>query len=355
MILQRYILRELVLAFLFSFAVVMAVFFVGLMFQAFRTYEGLGFDLLVRAAPQAAGSASSWALLLATCPTITVVYGRMAAENEIDAMRMSGVPTGRVVAPALLLGLGLSAMGYVINEYVSPAAHYGRRLAVRESILLVLKIPPPGVQRFPIGPYRLSYVDYQNGRMIKPYLRKLDGAGNVEFECQATWGVAVVAEGKPPRLVMYQCEVTRDAGQGRKETLRFESEFPIDLEIEDIARAEKRPDDMREGELWSYLARTSQRHKRGAILTEIHTRYAKSLSPLYLVLVALPIGVFVKRGSRLAGLGASLPPLILYFIAYFVFQGMGDKGRAHPVVAAYAPGAIMALLAAGLLWRMYRR
>ena len=66
MILQRYILRELVVAFSFAFSVVMAVSLVGTMFQVFRAFEGLGWTLLLQVGPLAAGYVAPYALLVAS-------------------------------------------------------------------------------------------------------------------------------------------------------------------------------------------------------------------------------------------------------------------------------------------------
>ena len=94
---------------------------------------------------------------------------------------------------------------------------------------------------------------------------------------------------------------------------------------------------------------------RNQILMILHTRYASSLAPMLLVLVAMPIGILVQRGSRLAGLGAALPPLLIYFVSYFIFQGLGDKSRVHPILAAYAPDLFLGALAYLLLWGISRK
>ena len=67
-----------------------------------------------------------------------------------------------------------------------------------------------------------------------------------------------------------------------------------------------------------------------------------------------PIGIWVRKGSRLAGLGAALPPLLFYFTSFFVTQGMGEKGKMSPALAAWLPDAGLALLAIVLLWRSRR-
>ncbi len=354
MILQRYILKDLLLNFLFSFVVVMSLGLVGMIFQGLRAFEGLGLDLLTRLTPIAAGSLAPWALLLSSCAATTLVYGRLAAENEINAMRMSGIHANRMMAPAFLFCLLLSAASYALNEYAAPAAHFGRRLLVRETVLTILRLPPPGRQRFTLGKYTLSYADYQNGRMERPYLLAF-GPGGLEAEYRAVSGTVAVEPGKEPRIVLSRCSYTRHDEKGNKIEGTADSDLTIPLEIEDITRADKRPDDMSQEELRDLARQTPEPKRRAAALTAYHTRYARALAPMFLVLVSVPIGIFVKRASRMAGLGAALPPLIVYFISFFLFQGMGEKNRLDPVLSAWAPDAILLALAAVLIVGVYRK
>jgi len=353
MILQRYILKELLTSFLFAFATILAVCLLGTLFQVFRSLEGLGFDLLLRVTPMATGYVAPWAMAVASCTSATLVYGRLAAENEIDAMRMSGVHTARIVTPAVFFGIILIFAAYGINEHAAPAAHFARRKMIRESVLTLLRLPPPGNQRFTIGPYKLSYVDYRNGRMERPYLMRFDRHGLAE-EFRAASG-RVDLSGPLPQIIMSRPTMTRIDPSGKVSNATAGNDFPVPLEIEDIYEIQKRLDDMSLRELWETYWRTAEKPRRSAILTTIHTRYAQSLAPLFLVLVAMPIGIYVKRGSRLAGLGAALPPLLIYFVLYFVFQGMGDKDRVPPVVAAYAPDACLMTVSLVLLGTVFRR
>ena len=88
-----------------------------------------------------------------------------------------------------------------------------------------------------------------------------------------------------------------------------------------------------------------------------HQRLAEPAQVREQRLVELPaeVGILVRRGSRLAGLGAALPPLLVYFVCYFVFQGLGDKNRISPLLAAYAPDLFLSVLAFFLLWGITRR
>lgn len=354
MILQRYVLRELSVSFAFTALSVMAVCLLGTMFQLLRAFEGLGLELLLRIAPVASGYVAPWALLVASCTAATLVYGRMAADNEVDAMRLSGVHTGRILSPAIFFGLVLCGLSWIVHEHAAPAAHYARRRLVRESVVALLKLPPPGPQRFSIGPYKLSYADYREGRMERPALVKYNRDGR-EVEYYALQGRIQIEEGRPPRLVLSRPTARHHDAGGNVAQITADGDVPVDLEIAEVYQTDKGPDDMTRLELWDFHARVSDPRKRRAALLTLHSRTAQAAAPLLLVLVAVPIGILVKRGSRLAGLGAALPPLILYFVAFFVFQGIGDKGRIPPAAAAWAPNGILLAVALALLAGVFRK
>jgi len=142
--------------------------------------------------------------------------------------------------------------------------------------------------------------------------------------------------------------------KGQQEQFSAGNDVMIPIPPEEMNVPRQLPDKPSE-ELWELYFKSKDRAFRNQILLILHTRYASSLAPLLLVLVAMPIGILVQRGSRLAGLGASLPPLLLYFVFYFVFQGLGDKSRVSPLLAAYAPDLFLSALASLLLWRIAQR
>lgn len=354
MILQRYIFRELLASFLFAFTVVLSVCLVGTMFQVFRTFPGLGIEIVLKTLPLATGSMATWVILAASCTSSTLVYARLAAENEITAMQTCGIHLWRIVSPALLLGLLLVGAAYPLNESVIPTFRHKRRQAFRESTLHALKNPPPGNQDFKIGPYRITYTDFRDGIMVSPTVTMTDGVTLVR-EYFAKSGL-VRAEGASLQVVLTQPWGWKlNDKTGRREEFSAGSDFPVDIPTDEPEKAQRQLQDQPSEELWSKYFATKERSVRNPILLILHTRYASSLTPMLLVLVAMPIGMLVRRGSRLAGLGAAIPPLLIYFVSYFIFQGLGDKSRVPPLLAAYAPDLFLGGIAILLLWGASRR
>lgn len=355
MILQRYILRELIGSFVFTFIIVLSVCLVGTMFQVFRTFPGLGLDIVLKTLPLATGAMATWVMLAASCTSSTLVYARLSAENEITAMRTCGIHTWRIVSPAVLLGLLLVGAAYPLNEYVVPTARHNRRVAFRESTLHALKSPPPGNQDFKIGPYRITYTDFKDGVMVNPTVTMTVGITLVR-EYFAKTGL-VRTDGASVQVVLSQPWGWKlNEKTGRREEFSAGSDFPVDIPTtEEPEKVARQLLDQPSVDLWPKYFAAKDRAARNPILLILHTRYASSLAPMLLVLVAMPIGVLVRRGSRLAGLGAALPPLLIYFVSYFIFQGLGEKSRVHPLLAAYAPDLFLGVLALLLLWGVSRK
>jgi len=318
MILERYIFRELVGSFLFAFFAVLMVCLVGTMFQVFRTFPGLGFTILAQALPLATGAMASWVMLVATSTSSTLVYARLSAENEIMAMRACGIHTARIIAPALLFGLILVCVSYPLNEYVIPWTRHARRMAFRQSTIQALKFPPAGKQDFYIGSLRLTYTDYISGRMVNPTITKLNKEQVVVMDYYAPNG-RIVADDGPLRVIMSKPNYWTLDKNGRQEHFSAGSDVSVEIPLEEFESAQPQDVDQSDEILWDKIAAARDRRTRNPLMLILHSRYASSLAPLLLVMVAVPIGILVRRGSRLAGLGAALPPLLIYLVSYFAF------------------------------------
>ncbi|HEY3226266.1 MAG TPA: LptF/LptG family permease, partial [Planctomycetota bacterium] len=181
MILQRYIFRELVFTFAVAFAILVTVCAVGLIFNMFRTYEGVTLSFIFDALPMAFSFMAPWALLVASTLTATMVYGRLAAENEIDAMRTSGIHIGRIFAPAFLFAVFVFIFAFLVHHELGPRAKYKKRDIVGDTVIEVLRHPPPGQTNVKISnAFRLSYLEAAEGILKQPTLASFDSEGNLK-------------------------------------------------------------------------------------------------------------------------------------------------------------------------------
>lgn len=354
MILQRYVLRELALHFVFVAAAVTGVLLLAAFIQIARTFEGVSLELLVQAMPIFLGFMAPWALQVAAAASTTLVYGRLAADHEIDAMRLAGIPPWRILLPALVFGAVLSGGSWLLAEHTTPYVRQLRRESIRQSVLQILRDPPPGPQMFTIGAYRLSYHDFRAGRMERPALLHFQGE-RLAFEYYAPEGRVHVQEGGRTTVVLSRPRYVQMEPGGTEHRFRAESDVPVTLELDLLTRSTPWLGDW-PGELIRERIRTSRDPQELHLLrVYLHARWAEAAAPPLLVLVCMGAGIAVRRGSRLAGLGAALPPLLLHIALTMFFHGLGMKERVDPRVAEWTANALMGLLAAGFLATLWRR
>ena len=121
--LDRYILKQLITVTLLG---VMSLTLLMLLGQLFKELHSLlvesgapatiVVDFILQVIPFSLTFTVPWGFLTA----VLLVYGRLAADNELTSMRMAGLSLWRLSMPAIGLGVALSALCYYINIEVAP-------------------------------------------------------------------------------------------------------------------------------------------------------------------------------------------------------------------------------------------
>lgn len=121
--LDRYILRQLISV---TFLGVLSLTLLMLLGQLFKELHSLlvesgapptiVVDFILQVIPFSLTFTVPWGFLTA----VLLVYGRLAADNELTSMRMAGLSLWRLSVPAIGLGIALSALCYYINIDVAP-------------------------------------------------------------------------------------------------------------------------------------------------------------------------------------------------------------------------------------------
>jgi lipopolysaccharide export system permease protein len=107
-IFQRMILWELLKVFLMSLVAITGILLMaGIVAEAQQ--HGLGPGQLLEAIPLLIPSTLPYTIPTTTLFACCVVYGRLAADNEILAIKAAGINLIKVVTPALLLGVVMTA------------------------------------------------------------------------------------------------------------------------------------------------------------------------------------------------------------------------------------------------------
>src|SRR5262245_33224192 len=172
--------------------------------------------------------------LFATC----VVYGRLAADNEILAIRASGINLTKVVWPAVLIGLLTSAGTMSLYYRAIPYTHHLMRsmfLADVEELLYAL-LKKHGQVTHPQFDYSMFVKGVQGRRLISPTFKHRDAHGETDIAAQAQEAELRVDMKKRILLVrMYRGEVW-----SKKETHLYFQQKDFEVELPDDFFSEHR-------------------------------------------------------------------------------------------------------------------
>jgi lipopolysaccharide export system permease protein len=169
-LLERYVLREHLLPFLLGFGVVTLAIILDFLFDYLDLIVGKGIPPLIVA--KLFLLALGWITVLSfPCGVLVaclMTFGRMSQDNEIVALRASGVNLGRVLAPVLgaatVLAIGLS----LFNNFVLPETNHAfasLSLAIHRKAPTAVIRPGVFIDDFPDKSLLVGTVDDRSGRL----------------------------------------------------------------------------------------------------------------------------------------------------------------------------------------------
>ncbi|GAI79510.1 unnamed protein product, partial [marine sediment metagenome] len=88
---------------------------------------------------------------------------------------------------------------------------------------------------------------------------------------------------------------------------------------------------------------------------DLYMKYSVPFSGLIFVLLGVPLGLRVKRGSKATGIIISIVLVFIYYISVSTIRSFGRGGIIFPVLAAWLPNIIFAILGTILIFRAEKK
>ena len=129
-LLTRYILKQLFMPFIFSLLIIVFVLFTQFLLRAIDRFIGKGLDLgtIFEYLFLNLGWISALAVPMAVLVAALMAFGQFSEDNEITAMRSSGISFTTIVLPAITMGLLISITLILFNAFVMPEMNFKARM-----------------------------------------------------------------------------------------------------------------------------------------------------------------------------------------------------------------------------------
>ncbi|MEE9189475.1 MAG: LptF/LptG family permease [Candidatus Neomarinimicrobiota bacterium] len=129
-LLTRYMVKELFLPFIFSLLVIIFVLFIQFLLRAIDRFLGKGLDVVTILEYLFLNLA--WIIALAVPMAVLIAtlmsFGRLSEDNEITAMRTSGISFLTIIRPALMFGLIICLGLIYFNNFILPEMNFHARM-----------------------------------------------------------------------------------------------------------------------------------------------------------------------------------------------------------------------------------
>ena len=346
-ILPLYVVKEFLLTLPLSFLVFSFIFFVGRLPQLVGVVIDGGGGVLFRLLIYVFTFSLPYSLPIAILTATLMVAGRFSGDNEFLAAAASGIRAWRpfilIFAVSFLFSLFLLYFG----NNISPLAKYRfedtiHTLAEKKPHLLFEE--RAFIKGFTGYRFFIEQVDGEKLRGV--YVWQLRGdkfpviifarRGRMTFDVGGERIILLLFDGVKEEVVTVDL---RDYRRSKFEEYQFSILLPQTIER-----------GRRIGEMTLRELRDEVRALKGRgiyiLFAEINERAALAFTPLVFVLIGIPLGVFIKKGSRSVGFGLSILVVIAYYIMMMFFGALGRGGALPIVVAMWLPGGLLA--AAGI-------
>lgn len=367
-ILHKYITRQALITLFITLAVFTFVLLLARMLKQLSDMlvnRQVGLDAIVQFVVLATPAVLSLSLPMAMLATALLVFGRLSADNEITAMRASGVGLGWAMAPVILLATLMTGCSLYVNATLSPRCKFAlKTLFVRLGSEQPMALLDEGVYMKDFPGFVL-YVGSKKDNLIQDVIvYTLDSNGNVISSLRARNGI-VTPKPEARKLLLDLYDVRGDLRDPQDPTnirkIRTDTtarRYPVELDLGMALRqaaAAKKIGDLEWPELLAEIGvLRGQGIYPAAALMEAHQRVAAAVACIAFTLVGIPLGLKTSRRETSIGIALSLGLALAFYLVVVLANTLKSYPHLYPEAILWLPNLGFQLIGLWLLWRVTR-
>lgn len=341
-ILRRHLLSEFLTFFLYTTGGLLVIFMIG---RGFIQMADLIFNknvdvvLVVKLLFFSLPFILIFIMPMAVLVSCLLTFGKFSHDNEIMAMRASGVSLLKTVAPVFLVGVTLSLFSFLLADRLASESHFTYR-----RILMQIGMESPAaaleegtfIKRFKNFVIFIYEIDGYKLRGIRIY-QPQDGKPTRTIVAQKG---EIVTDPNTNTILLKLIHGTTDEPDPKDPSKLYKLNFrtydlPLNTGLVDPEQLGKKPKEMTMRELRNEIVKLGEAGIKATypLAAEIHNKIALALSILVFLLVGIPLGIRTRRADKSISFGISLVLMTLYWVLLIGGKAIAQKGLANPFVS----------------------
>jgi lipopolysaccharide export system permease protein len=392
-ILSRYIVGELIKVFLVTLtALTTVMLLIGVVQEALR--ESLTPLTILRMVPYVLPNALCFAIPGTMLFAVSIVYGRMAAHNEIVAIKSAGVAPIVVITPVLVVACLLSLLTVFLNDVAVSWGRTGVYRVVLHSVEKTIYAVLSAERTYQRGRLSIVVEGVVDDELIRPVVQYFeDDDSQAQLTAQRarlrvnsehnTLVFSVVAArmaviGKDIDVTLPDGEIEIPLRAATKQRMESESAslVPLNAISTELQKARQRLESLR-GRLalrgiaqfvggdfvalthpeWTARqdAMTKVAYRIHRLRTEPWRRWANGFSCLCFVLVGAPLAIVLRKADVWTSFALCFIPILLLYYPLVMFGLSSAKSGQIPPPAVWLGNLVLVVIGLWLVRRVVRR
>ena len=311
-ILDRYIARQLLGVTALGVMALSALLLLGNLFKELRPLLvenkapiSIVLEFIFQVIPFSLMFSIPWGFLTA----VLLVYGRLASDNELTSMRMSGMSLWRLSAPAIAIGIALSGLCYWINIDIAPRA----KQSISELLIKAASINPKGLLNEGQAITKFDNLEIYIDKRVDEVIHGMH--------------IYQKADDKSPSVAMDEMPLSINLDKSRSRRIKANR-----FTNREIREALDTP---------GYL----DKKQTTEFATELPRRASFSLACIVFALIGVPLAINTRRRDTSTGFALGILIASLYFLA-LIFADLSRKNDTMlPYILLWLPNIITVAVA----------
>ncbi|MCM8796572.1 MAG: LptF/LptG family permease [Candidatus Omnitrophica bacterium] len=363
-ILRNYLLKEFFTPFILSFCVLsFLMVMVGMLKDIVDQIINRGVELysvlklLLLMTPYIITYTIPIALLMA----VLISLGRLSSDNEIIAIRASGINLLHLIIPLLVSSVILSLGLFIFNDRAASYAHFAYRKTLIE---IGIKNPTAAfeegvfINSFERYVLFIYHIDRKANRMNNIRIYEPQGEDKPTRTIVAKAGEFIAIPEKnlvKLKLIDGTSDEPDPQNPNNFYKLNFKTYFmTLNLdEAKNKSVIEKKPKEMTIKELKKEIRKLKHTKIDAApLIVEIHQKIVLAVSCFVFMLLGLPLAMIARRREKSINIGIGILIIIAYYPLLIGCEALGMQGCLNPALATWLPNMLFGIIGVTLIYKL---